>query len=123
MIHLEHHAGPLVASKAIAIMQSGGVWLIWCAGDEGFLMATSDSPRAAMVRKHWSTEVVGEYTASIEHDELVAAMKEARRIQLWGERGMGKGYLSREAYQTKLDRKRARRRAEREQRMARRLAA
>lgn len=123
MIHLEHHAGPLAASKAIAIMQSGGVWLIWCAGDEGFLMAPSDSPRAAMVRKHWASEIVGEYTASVEHEDLVAAMKETRRIQICGERGMGKGYLSREAYQTKLDRKRARRRAEREQRMARRLAA
>jgi len=116
MIHLEHHAGPLAASKAIVAMQSGGVWLIWCAGDEGFLMAPSDSARATMVRKHWASEIVGEYTANVVQDDLVAAMKETRLQILRAERGMGKWYLSHEANVAKIIRRR-------EQRHARRLAA
>ena len=113
MIHLEHHAGPLAASKAIVAMQSGGVWLIWCAGDEGFLMAPSDSSRAAMVRKHWPTEIVGEYTASVEQDDLVEAMKETRLQQLRIERKMGCCYLSHDASMAKNKRRRERRMAQR----------
>jgi len=123
MIHLEHHAGPLAASKAIAAMQSGGVWLIWCAGDEGFLMAPSDSARAAMVRKHWSSEIVGEYTANVDQDDLVAAMKETRLQQLRIERKMGCCYLSHDASMAKNKRRREKRMMLREQRVARRMAA